>query len=113
MHRIYLKNSLDTRSLAATNKYAPTGLKYCNGICQDFRSQTEFSAVKTICRKCINTLNIAKKEIESGKLTIEQFKENPNIFTECEEENVDTNLKKECKKCGLSTVASKSRKIRK
>jgi hypothetical protein len=65
----------------STNKYAPEGVRYCNGYCQDFRQIEEFSGmkVKMMCKSCRNIIGLGEKQIKEGKITLEQFKENPHI----------------------------------
>jgi len=65
----------------STNKYAPEGVRYCNGYCQDFRQIEEFTGVKIkmMCNSCRNIIGLGEKQIKEGKITLEQFKENPHI----------------------------------
>ena len=83
MYRTYLPNSLPCNELKSRNKYAPNGVKYCNGLCQDFRNINEFSGtgsnIKMICNKCRSLINLAEKQIKQNIITLEQFKENPEI----------------------------------
>ena len=43
MYRKYLTISLPTQTLNKKNQYAPDGIKFCNGLCQDF------TTTKMIC----------------------------------------------------------------
>lgn len=81
MYRKYLNKSLDMNDFKSTNKYAPEGVRYCNGYCQDFRQIEEFTGVvaKMMCNSCRNIIGLGEKQIKEGKITLEQFKENPNI----------------------------------
>lgn len=84
MYRTYLNISLTHADLRARNKRAPPGTKYCNGLCQDFRSEDDFDKVARgftgVCVECRNTINLAKKRIEGGQITLEQFKESPECL---------------------------------
>lgn len=81
MYRKYLNKSLDMNDFKSTNKYAPEGVRYCNGYCQDFRQIEEFSGmkIKMMCKSCRNIIGLGEKQIKEGKITLEQFKENPHI----------------------------------
>ena len=80
MYRTLLKTSLNTTDLMHTNKLAPEGIKYCNFLCQDYRDKNEFSGIHTSCNNCRNIQNLAEKQISEKKITLEQFKENPEII---------------------------------
>lgn len=81
MYRKYLNKSLDMNDFKSTNKYAPEGVRYCNGYCQDFRQIEEFSGmkIKMMCKSCRNIIGLGEKQIKDGKITLEQFKDNPQI----------------------------------
>lgn len=96
MYRQYLKASLDINTLRSRNKYLPEGVKYCNGFCQDIRSQSEFSGTKMCCNVCRNLMSLGEKKIKDGKITLEQFKMNPSIVQGFDGEISTT---KECKIC--------------
>lgn len=121
MYRQFLKTNLDTTSLKNRNRYAPKGLKYCNGICQEFRPTSDFcmnaenTSGKYLCSQCRNLIILAEKQVKSGKITVEEFKENSNIVngeeilvtttrtcTVCKEEKTTNNFEKtrtQCKEC--------------
>jgi hypothetical protein len=80
MYRQYFKNTLHTDQLKEINRNSPDGVKYCNGLCQDFREKTEFSGVHIICNNCRNFMNLADGQIKSKKVTLEQLYENPGII---------------------------------
>ena len=80
MYRQYLKSSVETEKLKEINRNAPSGVKYCNFVCQDFRKKSNFSGVHALCNDCRNMLNIAEKQVNEKVITIEQFKENPGII---------------------------------
>ncbi|GAF96271.1 unnamed protein product, partial [marine sediment metagenome] len=104
MYRIFLKSFLDTQALKAANKHSSKDLKYCNGLCQDLVAKTQFSSTKMICRSCMNTINLAKKQIDDQKITLEQFKKDPAIVYKNKNNNNNNNeneitIKKKCKTC--------------
>ena len=41
MYRQYLKSSVETEKLKEINRNAPSGVKYCNFVCQDFRKKSK------------------------------------------------------------------------
>lgn len=95
-YRNYLKESLNRNDLMNTSKSAPKGVRYCNGLCQDFRTEEEFSNKIPTCRTCRNKINLAEKQIKEQTITLEQFKNNPDII-EGVEYTFDT--KKTCNIC--------------
>lgn len=91
MYRSFIPLSLTTIELRLKNKDLPENVKWCNGLCQDIRDCSEFSPNKHMCKNCINLLNIAIKKVENNKITIEQFKQNPNcILDGNKDDNTDT-----------------------
>lgn len=80
MYRQYFKTTLDSDRLKEINRNSPEGVKYCNGLCQDFRKKTDFSGVHVICNNCRNFINIADGQIKDKKITLEQLSENPDII---------------------------------
>lgn len=96
MYRTYLQKTLPMAELKACNRAAPEGIKYCNGFCQELRSTDDFSGTKMICNRCRNLLNLGEKQIQSGQITLELFKENPEIVYGVD--GVITTEKK-CKAC--------------
>ena len=96
MYRIYLKNSLAHYELTEKSRNSPKGLRFCNGLCQDFRAESKFTVHKNLCRECRNLLGLAKKQVDDNKITIDQFKENPQIVN-----GVDAVIEttQECKTC--------------
>ena len=79
MYRQLLNNTLSRSKLKNKNRYSPENSKWCNGICQNYKLINEFSKDKHICKECRNTLNLAETQITNKTITLEQFKENPNI----------------------------------
>lgn len=79
MYRNFLKKTLNRDQLKEINRNAPENVKFCNGICQDFRDKTNFSGAHVICNNCRNSINLADKQVKEGKITIDEFKENPDI----------------------------------
>ena len=96
MYRQLLKTSLAHYELTEKSRNSPKGLKFCNGLCQDFRAESKFTFHKNLCRDCRNILGLGKKQIDDNKITIDQFKENPQIVNGLD---VVIETKKECKTC--------------
>ena len=96
MYRIYLKNSLAHYELTEKSRNSPKGLRFCNGLCQDFRAESKFTVHKNLCRECRNLLGLAKKQVDDNKITIDQFKDNPQIVNGVE---AVIETKQECKTC--------------
>ena len=84
MYKDYLTNFLTGDQLRMKNKYSPEGLRYCNGICQDFKELSGFSTsgkcYKQICNECRNKINYATKLVNDGTIKIDDFKANPDII---------------------------------
>ena len=95
-YRNYLYISLNRNDLMNATKSAPQGVRYCNALCQDFRPNEEFSNKIPTCKSCRNKINLAEKQIKEGSITLEKFKENPEIVDGIEVV-FDTN--KKCNKC--------------
>ena len=96
MYRQLLKNSLPRFELIEKNRNSPKGLLFCNGLCQDFRQESSFSLHKNLCKECRNLTGLAIKQIADDKITLEQFKENPQIVNGLEKV-IET--EQECKNC--------------
>jgi hypothetical protein len=79
-YRNYLKTSLNRNDLMNVSKSVPVGVRYCNGLCQDFRSEEEFSNKIPTCKTCRNKFNLAEKQIKDKAITLEEFKNNPDII---------------------------------
>lgn len=82
MYRQLIKTTLNGDDLRARNKYAPEGVKYCNGWCQDFRPKNTFTSAQTVCNECRGKLRTAETRIKEKVFTFEEFRENPLIL-EC------------------------------
>jgi exonuclease VII small subunit len=78
-YRNYLLKSLNRNDLMNATKSAPEGVRYCNALCQDFRPNEEFSNNIPTCKNCRNKINLAEKQIREGTITLEEFKNNPDI----------------------------------
>ena len=78
-YRNYLLKSLNRNDLMNATKSAPEGVRYCNALCQDFRPNEEFSNNIPTCKNCRNKINLAEKQIREGTITLEEFKNNPEI----------------------------------
>jgi len=96
MYRQLLKTSLARYELSEKNRNSPKDLLFCNGLCQDFRPESSFSLHKNLCKDCRNLTELAMKQIADSKITIEQFKENPQIVNGVEN-NIET--EQQCKNC--------------
>lgn len=115
MYRKFLNKSLNRNELKTATKSAPQDVRFCNGICQDYRSVKEFSNQIPLCKTCRNIINLATKQVNENKITLEQFKENPEIINgintvydslkkcnTCKENKTINNFdvgKSECKAC--------------
>ena len=109
-----IKNKTD---LMHINKNAPENFKYCNAFCQDFKLKSMFSGQTRECKECWSKLHDAKKQIDSKKFTIEDFRNNPCLIdiidmsfndikkcNECKQEKTLNNFddkKNICKSCRL------------
>ena len=78
-YRNYLTKSLNRNDLMTATKSAPEGVRYCNALCQDFRPNEEFSNNIPTCKTCRNKINLAEKQIRESTITLDEFKENPEI----------------------------------
>jgi hypothetical protein len=128
MYRIYLSKTLPMAELKSCNRAAPEGIKYCNGVCQEFRSREDFSGQKMICNRCRNLLNLGKKQINNNIITLEEFKQNPDIVygfdgvittkktcKTCKEIKINTEFdcnKKECKACRFIKAKTRNEDIK-
>lgn len=83
-YRAYLNTFLDRASLKEKNHEAPEGQKYCNALCQEYVPRENFSGVHVICNACRNRINMAMKQIDIKRITLEQFKENPRVVYPCD-----------------------------
>jgi hypothetical protein len=88
-YKEYIKNFLRSVELKAKNKYAPNGVRYCNGLCQDYCNIDDFCNKNCICNSCRNYFNLAEKLINSGKITLENFQNNPSIVYGEESKEID------------------------
>ena len=79
-YRDYVKSSIPQYKLSEANSNAPEKSRYCNFICQTLKNVDQFSPHSySYCRNCNNLYKLAVKMVEEKKITIEQFKENPQI----------------------------------
>jgi hypothetical protein len=112
MYRQYFKNTLNTNDLKVKNHYAPEGLRFCNGICLDYRDLNDFSGKqkKMICDTCRNKLGLAQKNVKNGDFTAEQFAENPGILEGFAVEIETYEICKTCKQNKKITEFSKGKR---
>ena len=115
-------------------KEAPKDHIWCNYMCQKFVNIEYFQTNKegrvsiNLCMPCHNSYLLAKKHIKAGKITLEQYKENPKILdkksetptitksiqcTECKKnknsDKFDPN-RRVCKVCRLKKSKERSKK---
>lgn len=79
MFKNYIKESLSLSDFNQIMKTAPDGQAYCNAFCQKFMNKDDFYEKKANCKICYNQIIKARKMINSNQITIEQFKENPEL----------------------------------
>ena len=114
---------------------APEGHSWCNFICQKYLPIESFSQKRAngriiinLCSKCHNSYSLAKKYIKDGKITLEEYKKNPNIIyqkhenplieklmkcVECKEEKTSDKFdinRKVCKSCRLEEAKVRAQK---
>lgn len=107
MYRQYINNYLTHSEQLEKNLKAPSTKRYCNFLCQDYLLKESFRSDKTnVCIKCSNQFSLAKKHFELGKITQEQFKENPDIVYQ-KLENPIVYKKIECVECKVIKSISK------
>ena len=79
MFKNYVKESLSLNEFNKIMKTAPENQAYCNAFCQKFMSKDDFYEKKANCKECYNQIIKARKMIDTNQITIEQFKENPEL----------------------------------
>lgn len=101
MYRQLLKTYVDHAKQLELNKKNPKKEKWCNFLCQKYVPLAEFytkQGRQNMCIKCSNKHTTVENYIKQGRITREQFKNNPNIIEECVKHHVtDKNL--ECVTC--------------
>jgi hypothetical protein len=81
MYRQFVNSYLTHAEMIDKFKEAPKGTRYCNFVCQDFLPLENFDThMNGYCKKCRNILVKAKDQIKNNQITLEQFKENPDII---------------------------------
>ncbi len=95
-YRNFLNTSLDVHNLREKNRNAPYGVKFCNAFCQKYCPYNIFTNKSSICGPCRNKINLATSFIKKKKITLEQFKNNPEILYNKPPENLN---KKTCASC--------------
>ena len=80
MYRNYVEKFLDLDKLKEINRNSPKNVKYCNFLCQDFRDKKIFGKQRSYCNNCRNYIDLLEKQIKQKKVTVEQFKQNPEII---------------------------------
>ena len=112
MYRNYLPKYVNARELKSLNKCSPKDLKYCNGFCQELRSINDFTICKVLCNKCRKLINLGRKKIQDGNITLEEFKKNPNIVCK-KDRKVNLTSKKLCIICKQNKTLLSFSKARK
>ena len=87
-YRNFLSKSLNRNELLEASKLAKEGFRFCNGLCQDYKPSNDFSNNIPNCRTCRNQIDMAIRKIEEGSISLEQFKENPDIVNNIEKDIV-------------------------
>jgi hypothetical protein len=87
-YRNFLSKSLNRNELLDASKLAKEGFRFCNGLCQDYKPSNDFSNNIPNCRTCRNQIDMAIRKIEEGSISLEQFKENPDIVNNIEKDIV-------------------------
>lgn len=95
-YRKFLNASLQRDALKEKNRNCPDGLRYCNGLCQDYIQSEKFSSVHVICNQCRNIFNIAEQKVSRKQITVEDFKNNPLIIYD---QKTPKHFKKQCNTC--------------
>lgn len=76
-----LKTSNELKQL---NKNAPTGVKFCNGFCQDYVLKDNFAGQRTHCRDCDKKIRKFNSLTDKKNYSIEDFRKNPDIINDIE-----------------------------
>lgn len=95
-YRKFLNASLNRDALKEKNRNSPKGLRYCNGVCQDYIASEKFSSVHVICNQCRNIFNIAEQKVHRKQITVDDFKKNPLIIYD---KKTPTHFQKRCNTC--------------
>lgn len=83
MYRQMLKTYVVRSKQLELNNNSPEGKRWCNFLCQKYISTENFyskQAGKNMCIDCSKKLRLVKIYINEGKITSDQFKENPEII---------------------------------
>ena len=104
MYRTFVKNYVSHSEQIKLNKDAPNGKRWCNFLCQEYIDNDKFyqnpARVSGLCMKCESYYKIVKRYVKQGKLTIEDFKENPSIAEEIRNPTrINDNIVVECTRC--------------
>ena len=102
MYRLLLKSYNSRSDQLHKNKLnTDSSKKWCNFLCQNLLPIDQFykKSAMNYCIKCSNHLNIAKKMIKEEKITIEQFKNDPQIVFQKKKASDSTIIV--CDKCKI------------
>ena len=111
MYRQFLNIYLTRSEQIQKNKSAAENQKFCNFICQDYRSIESFyeSSLNYYCIDCCNYLILTKKYIKNGIITKEQFKENYKITRQIQQsqQTIVVSKKMNCVECKTEKTLDK------
>jgi hypothetical protein len=101
MYRKYFSKTLDTDELKNRNRYAPDGLRFCNGSCHEYIDKTKFTGnssktIKMICNDCRSLISLVDNQIKQNKFTLDEFRSNPSIIDGFDG---DITMTKKCSNC--------------
>ncbi len=82
MYRNFVRNALDINEFNKRIKTAPEGMSFCNAFCQSYLSKDNFydTVSKACCKVCHQHVEKARKLMDTNKISIEQFLDNPDII---------------------------------
>lgn len=84
MYRQLVKNAVSHSKKIQLNAAAPEGQRWCNFLCQAYVPVDQFydspSRVSGLCRKCEGKNNMCRRYIKQGRMTAEEFRNDPTIL---------------------------------
>lgn len=103
MYRQFIKSYVSNSKLRELNNNAPDGKKWCNFLCQKYLDisyfYTDDTRVRNLCINCDKKNLKCKRLIKAGKITKDQFKENPTIINITKEFTSLSDVIIECNVC--------------
>lgn len=97
MYRQLLKTYVPRSKQLELNKKAPKDQRWCNFLHQKYIPVENFytkQAGKNMCMDCTRILAVVKQYIKDGRITQEQFKEDPSILEKCKSKSSTDNTDK-------------------